>query len=91
MKKLRYIALALLIVLLVPTFASCHGSRGLDPFVMPEALNAEKEYEITFWAKNDTNVTQTRIYQKAIDDFEALYPNIKIKLKNITMLLSKKL
>lgn len=84
MKKLRYIALALLIVLLVPTFASCHGSRGLDPFVMPEALNAEKEYEITFWAKNDTNVTQTRIYQKAIDDFEALYPNIKIKLKLYT-------
>ena len=74
MRKIRITAIMLAVITLVPLFASCHGSRGLDPFVMPEAFDTDREYEITFWAKNDTNVTQTRIYQKAIDDFQALYP-----------------
>ncbi len=84
MRKLRSAALMLLAVILLLLFASCHGSRGLDPFVMPEGFDSEKEYQITFWAKNDTNVTQTRIYQKAIDDFQTLYPNVKVKLKLYT-------
>lgn len=36
------------------------------------------------WAKNDTNKTQTDIYKKAISDFEALYPNIKVDLRLYT-------
>ena len=84
MRKIRFTAFILAVITLIPLFASCHGSRGLDPFVMPEAFDTEKEYEITFWAKNDTNVTQTRIYQKAIEDFQALYPNVKVKLKLYT-------
>lgn len=62
----------------------CHGSRGLDAFVMPESLDTENQYEITFWAKNDTNKTQTAIYEQAIADFENLYPNISVKLRLYT-------
>ncbi len=64
--------------------ASCHGSRGLDAFVIPTEFDTSRDYEITFWAKNDTNMTQTEIYQRAIDDFEALYPNIKVNLRLYT-------
>ena len=46
----------------------------------PDEFDETKEYEITFWAKNDTNKAQTNIYHKAIEDFEKLYPNIKVNL-----------
>ncbi len=63
---------------------SCHGPRGLDAFEIPAEFDTSRNYEITFWAKNDTNMTQTEIYQKAITDFEALYPNIKVNLRLYT-------
>ncbi len=62
----------------------CHGAKGLDAFVMPGEFDLSREYEITFWAKNDTNKTQTAIYEKAIGDFEKLYPNIKVNLRLYT-------
>lgn len=62
----------------------CHGSKGLDVFVIPEEFDTARTYEITFWAKNDTNKTQTMIYEKAISDFETLYPNIKVNLRLYT-------
>lgn len=62
----------------------CHGSRGLDAFAIPEEFDTSREYELTFWAKNDTNIAQTEIYEKAIVDFEALYPNIKVNLRLYT-------
>ena len=74
----------LLCILALCALVSCHGSRSLDPFVMPEALDTETPIEITFWAKNDTNKLQTAVYQKAIDDFEALYPNITVNLRLYT-------
>ena len=64
--------------------AGCHGSRGLDAFEIPEEFDDSRDYEITFWAKNDTNKTQTAIYEKAIDDFEKLYPNITVNLRLYT-------
>ena len=64
--------------------AGCHGKEGLQAFVIPEGFDESKEYEITFWAKNDTNKTQTAIYQQAITDFEKLYPNIKVNLRLYT-------
>ncbi len=51
---------------------------------MPEQWDASKTYEITFWAKNDTNKTQTKIYEKAISDFEALYPNVQVNMRLYT-------
>ena len=64
--------------------AGCHGSRGLDEFVLPEEFDTSRNYEITFWAKNDTNRTQVDIYEKAIADFEALYPNVKVNIRLYT-------
>lgn len=62
----------------------CHGSKGMDAFRIPEEFDESRKYEITFWAKNDTNKTQTAIYQQAISDFEALYPNITVNLRLYT-------
>ena len=65
-------------------FAGCHGSQGKSSFDVPESFDAGKSLEITFWAKNDTNKRQTQIYQTAIADFEALYPNVKVNLRLYT-------
>lgn len=80
-KHLSAIALALCAAL---SLTGCHGKKGLEPFAMPEEFDTSRNYEITFWAKNDTNKTQTAIYEKAIDDFEKLYPNIKVNLRLYT-------
>ncbi len=81
---MKPVAILLLLVLLVPLFAGCHGSAGLDPFTMPEAFDTEKEYEITFWAKSDTNIRQTRVYEAAIRGFEECYPNVTVTLRLYT-------
>ena len=64
--------------------SGCHGSRDTKSFEIPAELDESRKYEITFWAKNDTNKAQTQIYQKAIDDFEALYPNITVNMRLYT-------
>ena len=66
------------------SLTGCHGSKGLPEFTVPEEFDTSRNYEITFWAKNDTNKTQTEIYKKAIADFEALYPNITVNLNLYT-------
>ncbi|MBR5127883.1 MAG: extracellular solute-binding protein [Roseburia sp.] len=73
-----------LLLLVVLLFTGCHGSKERVAFEVPETFDTSKEYEITFWAKNDTNKTQTRIYEQAIADFETLYPNIKVNLRLYT-------
>lgn len=70
--------------LLALGLCGCHGSKGASAFAKPEAFDESKQYEITFWAKNDTNKTQTDIYEKAIADFEQLYPNITVNLRLYT-------
>ncbi len=63
----------------------CHGQRQeAAAFEIPEEFDDSREYEITFWAKNDTNKTQTAIYEQAIGDFENLYPNITVNLRLYT-------
>ena len=66
------------------SLTGCHGSKGLPEFTVPEEFDTSRNYEITFWAKNDTNKTQTEIYKNAIADFEALYPNITVNLNLYT-------
>lgn len=66
------------------SLTGCHGSKGLSAFEIPEKFNDSRQYEITFWAKNDTNKTQTMIYEKAIADFEKIYPNITVNLRLYT-------
>ena len=86
MKHLFRKCTALLLCGLLSTLllTSCHGSRGMDAFTMPEAFDESRDYEITFWAKNDTNKTQVQVYENAIRDFEALYPNIHVNLRLYT-------
>lgn len=83
MRGKRLLALALCVLALI-ALTGCHGSRGNDPFAMPESFDTSRSYEISFWAKNDTNKTQTEIYQKAIADFEALYPNVRVNVRFYT-------
>ena len=83
MKK-RLFALLLAAVLALPCLAGCHGSRGMDAFVMPEEFDESRTYEITFWAKNDTNLTQADLYRKVIEDFQKIYPNIHVNLRLYT-------
>ena len=77
-------AVLLCVVLALPLFTAFHGKQSLDPFVIPESFDTSKTYEIMFWAKNDTNKTQVEIYEKAISDFEALYPNVHVTMRKFT-------
>lgn len=79
----RILSLAFVLCLLLP-LCSCHGKMQTTTFELPESFNESKSYEISFWAKNDTNMTQVAIYKKAIEDFEKLYPNIKVNLRLYT-------
>ena len=84
MKRVKKAAMLLTAMLAAVLLSACHGRKQLPAFEIPDGLEAGKQYEITFWAKNDTNVTQTRIYQKAISDFQKLYPNITVNLRLYT-------
>ncbi|MBR3059165.1 MAG: extracellular solute-binding protein [Oscillospiraceae bacterium] len=84
MKRLFSLLLCLLMVPGLLLLPGCHGSRSLPDFVPPERFDESRSYTVTFWAKNDTNKTQTRIYEKAIADFQALYPNITVNLRLYT-------
>jgi len=91
----KLFAIILTASLFIP-LVSCHGeydpdannsagnatnySDALLDFKLPESFDSTKEYEISFWAKSDSNATQTAIYEKAIADFEKLYPNVKVNL-----------
>lgn len=79
--RVYMIAFSLILVCLL---TGCHGSKGMEPFVIPEDFDTSRTYEISFWAKNDTNKVQTDIYKQAIEDFEAIYPNIKVNLRLYT-------
>ena len=85
MKK-RFCALLTALVLLAALLLlpGCHGSVGQAAFDVPAEFDETRSYEITFWAKNDTNKTQTEIYQNAISEFQALYPNITVNLRLYT-------
>ena len=77
-------ALLMALLILCIMLSGCHGVRERSEFATPEAFDTSRQFEITFWAKNDTNKTQTEIYKKAIADFEALYPNITVSMKLYT-------
>ena len=89
MKKL----LALLMVLcLLGSLTGCHGRKVFQStdteegagYSIPDTFDTSRNYEISFWAKNDTNMTQVNIYKQAIADFQKLYPNITVNLRLYT-------
>ena len=93
MKKLLSFILSVVLLL---TLTGCHGTlvpkgaeeETLPPaseiYQIPESFDTTRNYEISFWAKNDTNMTQVEIYEKAIEDFQAMYPNITVNLRLYT-------
>ncbi len=83
-RRSRRAACLLLFALLPAALSGCHGARTPEAFSMPQTFDLSRDYEITFWAKNDTNLAQTHIYESAIADFMALYPNITVKLRLYT-------
>ena len=80
----RSLATLMIMVYLTLTLSGCHGKGGLSEFVIPDELDESRTIEITFWAKNDSNKPQADIYKKAIEDFEALYPSIKVNIRQYT-------
>ena len=81
---MKKIISVLLIGILLVSLTGCHGSEEQKVFEIPENFDTSRNYEISFWAKNDTNMNQVEIYKKAIADFEALYPNITVNLRLYT-------
>ena len=83
MKK-RFAAVLLALFSVLTCLSGCHGSKGLNEFVLPEEFDESRTYEITFWAKNDTNMTQADLYRKVIADFQKIHPNIHVNLRLYT-------
>ena len=85
----KFISLLMAVVFIL-ALTACHGRLETATeaqklaFEVPEEFDASKNYEITFWAKNDTNLTQVEIYKNAIAEFEGYYPNIKVNLRLYT-------
>ncbi len=80
----RFLSLTLILLVLGCLLGGCHGAREELAFAVPEEFDTSRDYEITFWAKNDTNNTQVAIYKQAIADFQRLYPNITVNLRLYT-------
>lgn len=87
----KALSLLLVMILCVISLCSCHGKTvenagietgdDLPQFVMPDSFDSARDYEITFWAKNDNNKQQINIYRKTVEDFQKIYPNITVNLK----------
>ena len=84
MKLRRILALALIMLSCLFLFTGCHGSQERSIFQIPDKFDESRDYEITFWAKNDTNKTQVKIYEEAVEDFQKLYPNIHVTIRFYT-------
>lgn len=88
MKKIAFKRIGVLVVAAIVLLAfalplgGCHRARKVASFDLPLTFDENRIYEITFWAKNDSNITQKKIYQSAIDEFEKIYPNIKVTMKS---------
>ena len=83
MKRTRKILAAILLVLVcLSSLSGCHGRKEeTAAFTVPEAFDTSKDYEITFWAKNDTNKTQTDIFFQSIDFFQVLFSYFSVSLR----------
>ncbi|MBR2822372.1 MAG: extracellular solute-binding protein [Clostridia bacterium] len=80
----KRIAQCLALILCLAGLTGCHSQVNRNSFTLPESFDETTPVEIVFWAKNDTNQTQTDIYKKAMADFHALYPNITVTMRLYT-------
>lgn len=80
----RFLAIAICLCSLLGVFTGCHGAYERNAFVVPEEFDTSRNYELVFWAKNESNVRQKEVYEQAIADFEALYPNVSVSMRLYT-------
>ena len=83
-KKIVSIVLLISTLLCSLAFFGCHKEVKMESVTLPTEFDASRQYEITFWAKNENNETQRNVYANAVAEFEKLYPNIKVTLRNFT-------
>ena len=67
-------------VLMVICSIGCHGQAKNALLSIPDEFDTSRNYEISFWAKNDDNLLQQQIYEETIKRFEEYYPNIKVNI-----------
>ena len=86
MKKsiVKMITAVLLLAGMLVILSACHGKQQAASFAVPEQFDEKTPVEIVFWAKNDSNRNQVAVYQKAIDEFQALYPNVTVNMRLYT-------
>lgn len=86
-KQIKRVMIGLMLIAALLLLSGCHGrlesreAAGAGSAKIPEVFDDTKPIELVFWAKNDTNKVQTAVYTKAIEDFEKMYPNVKINLR----------
>ena len=71
----------LIVVSILLSVTSCHKNISINRFEIPIFFDETENVEITFWAKNENNQNQQKVYRDAVSEFEKLYPNITVKLK----------
>ena len=95
MKKLtKLVIFALFALISMFLFLSCHGkmvdknidsatnySSAMTEFSVPESFDSSKQYEITFWAKSDSNKIQTAVYKKAVELLRKMLYNVSVRCK----------
>lgn len=84
MSRINKIISLFIVSVVILSMTSCHGTKKRVEFDVPDNFDTSRNYEVVFWAKNDTNKLQTEIYKKAISDFESFYPNIKVNMRLYT-------
>lgn len=86
MKKIMFFPLSIITTV---ALVSCHGTlvpknttKPAPEIINFDSFDESKEYNISFWAKNDSNPVQVKAYTDAIAKFNTYYPNIHVELKN---------
>ena len=83
-RNCKRVLLAVLLLCVCLLLTGCHGAQDKDAFLLPASFDDSRTYELTFWAKTESNVTQANIYKDAIEKFQQIYPNIRVNLKLYT-------
>ena len=81
---MKKIFLSIIVIVIVLVSVGCHRGKTREAFKIPEDFDDTKEYNITFWSKNDSNKTQKQIYNDAIKRFNEYYPNIHVEIVSYT-------
>jgi multiple sugar transport system substrate-binding protein len=79
-----YITTVAVVAAMSLILTACHGAKSSNTFEVPESFDESKNISITFWAKNDTNKNQTAVYEKAVSEFEKIYPNVDVNIRLYT-------